>query len=57
MEVFPLGILSDAELLNVYHKALNYNLDLRFVELIIEELHRRGLMDAKVEDLVSLTLV
>jgi hypothetical protein len=57
MEVFPLGILSDAELVNVYHKALNYNLDLRFVELIIEELHRRGLVEVNIEDLVSLTLV
>lgn len=57
MEVFLLGILSDEELVNVYHKAINYNLDLRFVELIKEELHRRGLMGAKTEDLVSLTLV
>jgi hypothetical protein len=44
VEGFPLGILSDEELVNVYNKALNYNLDLRFVELIIEELHRRGLL-------------
>lgn len=50
MEVFSiitsLGILSDAELVTVYSKALIYNLDLRFVELIMEELHRRGLKDA-----------
>ena len=57
MEVFPLGVLSDEELVNVYHKAINYNLDSRFVELIIEELYRRGLKDILVENLFSPTLV
>lgn len=50
MEVFSintsLGILSDAELVKVYSKALNYKLDVRFVELILEELNRRGLKEA-----------
>lgn len=50
MEVFSintsLGILSDEDLVNVYSKALNYNLDTRFVDLILEEILRRGLKDA-----------
>jgi hypothetical protein len=50
MEVFSintsLGILSDEDLVTVYCKALNYKLDNRFVELILEELNRRGLKDA-----------
>lgn len=50
MEVFSintsLGILSDEDLVTVYSKALNYKLDTKFVDLILEELHRRGLKDA-----------
>ncbi|WP_084362104.1 sporulation histidine kinase inhibitor Sda [Robertmurraya korlensis] len=50
MEVFSintsLGILSDTELVTVYSKALIYKLDIRFVELILQELNRRGLKEA-----------
>ncbi|WP_371321709.1 sporulation histidine kinase inhibitor Sda [Robertmurraya korlensis] len=41
-----LGILSDEDLVTVYSKALNYQLDNKFVELILEELNRRGLKEA-----------
>ncbi|MGS2778894.1 sporulation histidine kinase inhibitor Sda [Robertmurraya sp. GLU-23] len=50
MDVFSintsLGILSDEDLVNVYSKAINYNLDTRFVDLILEEILRRGIKDA-----------
>jgi len=41
-----LGILSDADLVTVYSKAVNHRLDKRFVELLVEELTRRGLQIA-----------
>ncbi|MCM3602663.1 sporulation histidine kinase inhibitor Sda [Robertmurraya korlensis] len=41
-----MGILSDEDLVTVYSKALNYQLDNKFVELILEELNRRGLKEA-----------